>query len=333
MTLKTAQKVKIPRIRAFFLGWFVWFVRKYLRRHFHSVAINRAALGNVNCGAKAGVPSHSQPTRSAGTLPPLEAAGAEQVDRSPRLTMAPQDSVIVYANHAAWWDPLTAIFLSSTVLADYRMFAPIDAEALKKYPIFGSLGFFPVAQSSLEGAADFLRISRAILREPGTSVWVTPEGRFVDARDTEAELMPGLAHLAVKMVKRSRVSAMGQAGDAKLNRVWILAGAVEYTFWEERQAELLVWFSEPICSDWHVASQEMEDPLDKREWQQRLTSSLRTAQGKLAQASTARDSSQFEILLGSQAGTFFVYDWWRKGRAWLRGQPLDLEHSDKLQKD
>ncbi len=265
----------LPTINRPMLGGFRWFVRRYLKQHFHSVAVNRVNLRHA--------------------------------------TIDQGDSLVVYANHASWWDPLAAIYLAEQVFADHAMFAPIDAIALQKYRMFARMGFFGVEQNSLRGAAEFLRIAEKVLSQRSASLWLTPEGRFADVRDQQAELMPGLSHLAAKMSRQNQ------------QRVWFVSGAVEYTFWEERKPELLVWFGKPVCT-------EAMRTNSKHQWAEVLTSRLRDAQQQLATASIARDSQMFEVLSSGKAGSFFVYDIWRSMKNSLAGRAVCVEHGDKLRK-
>lgn len=256
------------------MGGFRRFNRWYLRKHFHAVAVDRSDL-----------------------IP----AG-----------LNPDDSLVVYANHASWWDPLIAMYLCEQVFPGFRMYAPIDAEAFKQYRIFGQMGFFPVEQDSLVGAAGFLKKARRILEQPSASVWITPEGRFVDVRDTSATFMPGLAHLATSHQMRSKRPA---------GRVWFVSAAVEYTFWEERLPELLVRLGKPLLA---------EGAKSKEQWQSDLTDSLRQAQQKLATAAITRDTSGFEVMLRNRSGTFFLYDWWRSLTTKRQSASQGMNHSDKF---
>lgn len=232
--------------------------------------------------------------------------------------MTPDDAVVVFANHASWWDPLTALFLCDNLFEGFKLYAPIDAEAFEKYKVFGQMGFYPVDQSHLRGAAHFLKVSKHILKHAGATIWITPEGRFADVRDKSTELMPGLGHLAASVQKSQR--------GANSPRVWFVPLAVEYAFWEEKQPELLTSFGEGVCID----PRSKGEPEDKIVWQNRLTANLRRAQEELATASIARDSNYFEVLLSNSGGTFFIYDWYRRAAAKIRGKELDVQHSDKL---
>lgn len=160
---------QVPPVADWFQNGFHRFLRTYLRKHFHTIAISKAGW---------------QPES---------------------LTVA--EPLIVYGNHPAWWDPLIAHFVNRHCFAPRQFYAPIDATALRKYRVFSKLGFYGIDLSTYSGAAEFLKQSQAILAAPRTAVWLTPEGRFVDCRDHTAELMPGLSHLCSKM-KTGKVVAM-----------------------------------------------------------------------------------------------------------------------------
>lgn len=305
---------QLPKISRPLLLGFQWFVARYLAKNFHTVALHRQALADV---------FHSDGI--SGTVATTVPHGGDH-----RAT-----SIVVYANHASWWDPLAAIFLSQRLFSNWAMYAPIDALALQQYPMFGRMGFFGVQQHSPRGAAEFLQMADRILSRPATSLWITPEGRFADVRDTTADLMPGLAHLAWKLANRQHSQLGPQDGadagagtgagdrDASEHRIWFIPLAVEYTFWEERQPELLMRFGQPLSSN---AMQKHS----KAEWNRVLTERLREAQAELARLSVARDAAQFEVLVGGRSGTFFVYDWWRKARGLLCRQRVQHQHGQKF---
>ncbi len=269
-----------PKINPMLLNGFHWYIPRYLRKHFHSLAIH---------------------------LEPLQSAA-----------IVPSDAIVVYANHASWWDPLVALFLCKEVFPDFRFYAPIDADALKKYKIFSNFGFFPVQLHHLAGARNFLTTSYELLKQPKSSIWITPEGRFADTRDHSADLMPGLSHLAHHV-------AQSQAGGPSHVRVWFIPAAIEYTFWEERLPEILVWFGVPICP-----SSQAQVSNTKAAWHQLLSEGLRSAQRELAAQCVARNSDAFHVALSGKAGTSVVYDTWRRCYGRLFGTGVSMEHGEKL---
>ncbi len=270
----------LPKIDQRVLGGFNWYIPRYICKHFHALALNRAALDARDISTK--------------------------------------DSLVVYANHASWWDPLFAMYSAKQMFPGFTFHAPIAASALEKYRIFSKLGFFPVEQDTFLGAKHFLDVSLQLLRRPATSIWITPEGRFADVRDQTAEFMPGLAHLAHSLQRRAQPGSV---------RTWFVPISIEYTFWEERLPEILVWFGEP------QVVVHLESPVpNKSQWNDRLVTALRDAQRNLASAAIARDESLFEVMLSGSAGTSRVYDAWRRVWSRISGKPIELQHGTKLRR-
>lgn len=273
----SASGTELPHINHWLMNGFErHFLPRYLRRHFHVLACHRGSFRDVNPGTDA--------------------------------------SLVVYCNHASWWDPMTAMYVRSQIMPAHKLYAPIDTTALEQYKIFKSMGFYGVA-SSHRGAAEFLRRSLQIVKSPGSSLWLTPEGKFCDPRRLDEPIQPGLAHLA---------HAIQRAGDSNgsLPNVWFIPAAIEYPFWEERLPECLCWLGEPLLVRWQA-----DQPRSKQEWLGILDAQLRNAQRRLAEASVARDTSQFEVLLRGKTGSWSIYDMARRSWAKLRGQKVSMEHS------
>ena len=270
VTKKRAEDsdVQIPKVSARLVYWFDWYLQRYFPNNFHAFAVS-------------------------------EVQRIHEIDDAKPL--------IVYLNHASWWDPLVALTLAKRFFPQRSLFAPIDEAALKKYPFMQKLGFFPVERDSLHGAAQFLRAARAILSHQASSVWLTPEGQFADPRSRTLEFQPGLAHLAYR-----------------LDEGILLPVAVEYPFWEERQPEILVRFGEPIDVSNHRSA-------EKTDWQAILQNGLRETQSKLEADSLARNSEAFEVLIAGRSDVFWLYDWMRRARFWLTGQQMEKSHGEKLQ--
>lgn len=252
---------ELPHISPFLARGFHWYVPRYLRKHFNAVRLLR---------------------RTAPGLPPDEA-------------------VICFGNHPGWWDPLIAVLLALRFFPERQSYAPIDAAALQQYPVFRKLGFYGIDLKAREGARHFLTVTRRLLQQPDTVIWMTPGGRFADVR-TRTRFQPGLAHLA-----------------ATVPRVHLLPVAVEYVFWEERHPEALVAFGTPIASEAQRG--------DKEAWQRQLEIALAAAQEKLAQAAISRDAAAFEVLLSGEAGVGGWYDLARQLRCWVRGRAFDPHHA------
>lgn len=204
--------------------------------------------------------------------------------------------VVIYLNHGSWWDPLVCLVLAGLYFKNRPVAAPIDAAALQRYRFLGRLGFFGV-----RGGAGFLRHSLAILSRPEGMLWLTPEGRFTDARSRPLAFKPGLGHLA-----------------SRLEQAVFLPLAIEYTFWTERTPEILVRFGDPILSDGH--------PWTPAEWSAYLERNLTSTMNTLARESIARNAASFRMLLTGRSGVGLVYDSWRAVRAWLRGESFSREH-------
>ncbi len=260
----THQTAPLPIIWPLLHRWFTAYSVRYLRRHFHAVRL--------------------------------------ATDCRPALPNG--RPVVLYANHASWWDPLVGMFLQDRLMAGRRLFAPIDATALERYRMFRRLGFFGVERGTRRGAAQFLRVSSRVLQEPDAILAVTPQGRFADVRERPVRFESGLGHLA-----------------RRVPGACFLPMAVEYVHWDERLPEVLVRFGRPIvpgtpsgawpgADDWTLTfEREMERTLDA-----------------LAVQAQARRAESFETLLSGGAGQGGVYDWWRAIAARLRGGSFQREH-------
>src|SRR5882757_9386597 len=166
--------------------------------------------------------------------------------------------LIVFANHASWWDPLACFVLSGHFLPGASHYGPMDEGALNHYGFLRKLGFFPVDNGTPRGAAQFLRAAQQILSAPNSVLWISPEGRFSDMRTRPAIFRPGLAALV-----------------ARLGACTLVPLAIEYTFWDERLLEILVSCGQPL----EVTDAELHTAA---EWNQRLEAALAATQDELA---------------------------------------------------
>jgi 1-acyl-sn-glycerol-3-phosphate acyltransferase len=262
-----AQSKTLPRISKPLLNWFTWYSRRYLRRHFHSLRV------------------------SLNGLPPGDA----------------ELPLVIYSNHAAWWDALVGLVLKTEFFPGRMAFAPIDSKALENYKMFGRLGFFGVEQGTRRGAAQFLRTSGNILRDPNSLLVVTPQGRFADVRERPVRFEAGLGHLATRV-----------------EHAVFLPMATEFVFWEERLPEILVHFGEPV----EVSAQHAV-VFDAKYWTTLFEQKMEATQDALAAEAKQRDPDEFQIVLRGGAGQGGVYDWWRTVKAKMRGETFRKEHGTK----
>jgi len=227
-----------------------------------------------------------------------------RVARSGARTDGLASPVVVFSNHASWWDPILYMLVAHERFPGRPGYGPMDARALEKYRFFRRLGVFGVEQDSRRGAATFLRTARAVLARPGAMLWMTAEGGFNDPRRRPVRFRRGLGHLA-----------------RALDGAWMLPLAIEYPFWNERHPEALLRFGEPI----RVVR---GDAHDADEWTAKLERALEATQDALREDAVSRDPARFERLVSGEAGVGGVYDLWRRIQSGLRGRPFRAAHGD-----
>ncbi|MFZ0826036.1 MAG: lysophospholipid acyltransferase family protein [Verrucomicrobiia bacterium] len=215
--------------------------------------------------------------------------------------------LVIYLNHASWWDPLLGLVLKSEFFADRTLFAPMDAAMLERYPMFARLGFFGVEPHSRRGAVQFLRAAEAILRSPQHLLAVTPQSRFADVRERPVCFEAGLGHLATRV-----------------EGAFFVPCVAEYVYWEERLPEILVRFGEPV-----EVRREHASAFAPDFWTKQFEQKLEAVQDALSIESRRRDPALFQTLLRGGAGQGGIYDWWRATRAKLRGEEFKREHGRK----
>jgi 1-acyl-sn-glycerol-3-phosphate acyltransferase len=253
-----------PHVSRGLTNLFAAYSRGHLRRRFHGLRILKSAL------------------------PPSE---------SPH-------PLVVYLNHAAWWDPLVCLLLARKFFPHRTAFAPIDAAMLARYRFFSRLGFFGVEQGTTRGGLAFMRTAQAILTSPANALWLTPQGRFVDVRERPLRLQKGLGALATRSPNGAFIPL-----------------AIEYAFWTEPRPEILIAFGDLIV------------PATGRpagEWTNVLAAALAQAQEQLAAHSCRREPTEWLVLNRGKSGVNAIYDGWCSLRARLRGLPFARDHHPQL---
>ena len=213
----------------------------------------------------------------------------------------PDGPVIIAINHPSWWDPLVAMVLAG-LMGPRRHVAPMDASALEQYRFFERLGLFGIEPGTAVGLRRLVQVARQTLQHRDAVMWLTPQGSFADVRQRPLALQPGVGVLAHQL-----------AGGT------IVPVAIEYPFWNERLPEILVRFGEPIA---------VNDGAERtaREWTQLVEERLTATQDALREQAVARDAAAFEEVVVGRAGVSWLYDLWRRARAWWRGESFSAEH-------
>ncbi len=216
------------------------------------------------------------------------------------LAMLNPERLIVYANHSSWWDPMVSVLLAEKLMPSRSHYAPMDAVSLERYGILKHVGVFGVDMLTARGAAQFIRGGLAIL-ERGGVLWVTPQGRFADARERPLAFKPGMAALAGKVPGGCTVLPM----------------AIEYVFWNQRLPEVLLHIGQPV----KVQGQSTAD------LQPQLESALLDAMDALKLMAIARDGSAFESLQQGRVGTGGLYALGQRALALLHRRKFQAEHT------
>jgi 1-acyl-sn-glycerol-3-phosphate acyltransferase len=261
------RHITAPPISKPVLWFFRRIVRGYFQRHFHAVRISGTERSSTLCDVA--VP------------------------------------LLLYANHGSWWDPMVAIFLAESLMPGRQHYAPMDAEALTRYPILKHVGIFPVEKNSRRGAIEFLRNGEAIVHS-GAGLWITPQGSFVDCRVRPLEFKPGLARLAVRVADR--------AGCCHVQPL-----AIEYTFWDERLPECLLHVGEPVL----VTAGEHPGEVERR-----LLQALERCMDTLQDLAVQRDASLFDTMTRGAAGPGGFYSFGQRIKSALSGTPRPAEAAE-----
>ena len=276
---------KPPEISRWLQNGFHRFLGSYLRKHFDAVGVDSQSLTSLEM-----IPGGSTNRLSGGDIIPSQS----------------KTSLIIYANHPSWWDPLLAQFLNHKLFPDRQFYAPIDASALDQYRVLKKLGFYGVELGKIGGVKKFLRLSTSIAECRTNVIWITPEGKFTDPRDQTNEWMPGLGHLC-----------------QRLDSGYAVPIAMEYVFWNEPR---------PLCVSSIGAPQSIESlkALSKEQCNTRLKDELRSTQKRLQDLVIPRQSTPFHFLLAGKTGPFGLYRHARKLSAFLRGQRFQERHGESI---
>jgi len=211
------------------------------------------------------------------------------------LREAPADRPLIVAlTHAAWWDPLLSMALHELYRPESRPTGPMDADQLERFGVFKRVGVFgvdPTDPASLEAMR--AHVLKLFEREPGASLWLTPQGAFADPR-APLVVRPGMAAVA-----------------AAAEGVTVVTLAVEYAFWVDQKPEIF------LCA--RRAEPERDSTAG---WQRTIVAAFEDARSTLADKVIARDPDAFDTLIGGdKAKTNPLWDLVMK----LRGKSGSIE--------
>lgn len=221
--------------------------------------------------------------------------------------------LVVYLNHASWWDPLLALWLAGRFMPERIHFGPIEDGQMTRYGFFKWIGIFGVEKGTGSGARRFLRIAQGLLTRPEAVLWLTPQGRFADVRERPVRFATGLSHLAARMPDAHFVPL-----------------ALEYGFGQERVPEIFARFGAPVSgSDLAVAVGAGKVGLrDADSLNAALEASMEALQEALKADVIGGAPTVWEVLTEGSAGTTFVYDVWRRLKGALQGRRVQVNHAE-----
>jgi 1-acyl-sn-glycerol-3-phosphate acyltransferase len=180
--------------------------------------------------------------------------------------------VLMLMSHASWWDPLIGLYLSATYMPSRRAYSPMSAAELRKFGFFRRVGVFgidPDSPESMRAMGDY--VASEFAAHPRSTLWITPQGRFVDPR-APIEVRPGAAAIA-----------------ARTPGIRVVCVAVEYGFWTDQRPEVFIRF-EPCALE--------EGRSGLTGWQRAIPGVMERNRDALARLVMARDPAGFASISG-----------------------------------
>ena len=252
----------LPRVSAHAVKIFAAYSRRYMRRRFHAIRILKCAQ------------------LKRGICRPL----------------------VIYLNHASWWDPLVCLYLSRKWFSRPDILCSDRRRSLTRYGIFKHIGMYGVEQHSVRGTMTFLRTTSAILRTDRNVVWLTPQGRFMDVRERPLRLRCGIGALATRT-----------------QDVEFLPLAIEYPFWTEPSPRFSSLSVKPPSRAGRLAR-------SAEEWTGSLQERWRTRRMNWPAAHAGAIRLTGLCSRKAHPAVNSAYDAWRMIRARLGGAALSREH-------
>lgn len=199
---------------------------------------------------------------------------------------------IIYGTHSSWWDVMIAAFIARRT--GLELFAPMDAEQLKKYWVLQYAGMFA---ASPEKALSFVRSVKEIFDRPGRSaLFITPQAQFACNREEQPEFRRGLS-----------------TAIAAVPSVPVFAVTAQYEFWSESRPVALLGIRR-VSTD--------VEPLNDN-----LRLSLNDQTKLVLSVASRRDEHEWQWLQRSAPRTTTVQDATNVVRSLATGEKIQAGHA------
>lgn len=106
-----------------------------------------------------------------------------KVDIRSEYTPTTEQSTLYVLNHHYWFDALSPLYLNHGVFRQ-RLMAIMDKVQTDKYPYFLRIGAIPIDRSHARSAVKTLDQASDWLNEPGTCVFLYPQGKLTDSTES-----------------------------------------------------------------------------------------------------------------------------------------------------
>jgi chlorobactene lauroyltransferase len=137
-----------------------------------------------------------------------------------------EQPLVACANHTNWWDGFVVGLLTAQRLRK-RFYVVQEERHLRRYWFFRFVGAFGVDLDAPKKAVATVRHAQALLKQPGTVVWIFPQGRLM-APDEPIRVRRGATFIAA------------------LAGVAILPCALRYEFRDQENPFVFIAFGRPL---------------------------------------------------------------------------------------
>ncbi len=192
--------------------------------------------------------------------------------------------LIVYMNHASWWDGYMACVLNRLVLRSrFQGYAMMEEQQLKRYRFFSWSGAFSIHRQDARSAMRSVRyIGRLLAERRNRCLYMFPQGEIAPNDRRPLKIFSGAAHIARR------------AGGATL---WPVA--LRYEFRGEQRPEVFIRSRPPHQATAGAGTRALASEIGVR---------LTAACNALRDEFTSGDLGGYRMLLRGRAGVNRVFD-------------------------